>query len=136
MHVRAPHGRIAFGLGRSLATGPAGLAVDSPTILSAASLLGRRPLLGGRCWGRRPLLGGRGCELDNALLRNGGVPQRMSLPLRCWGGGRLVGAWFSRRLPQSRRRLSRAAQGWVHRAAGPPVCICILTVCRFQAQKR
>jgi hypothetical protein len=67
MHVRAPHGRVAFGLGRMRAACPAGPTVVTPTTSTAAPLQGRRRLLlrgeeaaaaaaagggGCCCWGR------------------------------------------------------------------------------------
>jgi hypothetical protein len=63
MHVRAPHGREAFGLGRLRAADPAGLTAASPTTSTAASLPGEEDAaaVGGGggcccCWERRLLL--------------------------------------------------------------------------------
>jgi hypothetical protein len=99
MHVRAPHGRVAFGLGILRAAGPAGSAVVSPTTSTAASLLEEEAAAGGGgcccCWRRR--LRAR----QRFAIDGGGAPQGLSLPVCCRGGSRLVGAWSSRRWTRS-----------------------------------
>jgi hypothetical protein len=90
MHVRAPHGRVAFGLGRLRAAGPAGSTVVSPTTSTVALLLGEEAAAaggGGCCWGE---------EVASHCCRGGAPQEPRSLLVCCRGGSRLDCAGPSR----------------------------------------
>ena len=96
MHVRAPHGRVAFGLGRLRAAGPAGSTVVSPTTSTVALLLGG----GSCCWGRRLLLGEEVASHCCRWRSTAGIV----VAVCCRGGCRLdASGWRVARPPQRRR---------------------------------
>jgi hypothetical protein len=127
MHVRAPHGRVAFGLGRSRAADPA-----VPTV-AADDLDGSLAAGGGGCccWGRRRLLlgeeaaaaaGGGGCGCCGRML----VLREVAACLCCrWKehckdgrGLPAAGTAVARRMAGSRRPRSESA-AWAGCVAGP-----------------
>jgi hypothetical protein len=97
MHVRAPHGRVAFGFGILRAVGPAGSTVVSPTTSTAASLPGEEEAAA--AGGGEAAAAAGGGDRDPLLRRRSTAGVLLLTSRR--GGSYPVDAWPSRRWPRS-----------------------------------